>query len=143
MIPMHVGNKDPANLAGLKLTPQELMLSTLTTIKQPNFGSLWQSKGNTGDVPRSRRNSRTCSQKCNVQSRLLPTSSIFPILTCLLPMRNERNSGLPTQKQLYRISDRQAKTLVGATAINCNFHPTMATHQGDGLPNSNISIGAA
>jgi hypothetical protein len=37
---MHVGDEDAAKLTGFEVAAEELMLSALTAVKQPDFGTL-------------------------------------------------------------------------------------------------------
>ncbi len=50
MIAVHVGDKDTANLAGLEVAFEELVLGAFATVKQPHFGTLRETKGYAGDV---------------------------------------------------------------------------------------------
>jgi hypothetical protein len=40
VVTVHVGNENAADLTGFEVTTQQLMLGALTTVKQPNFGTL-------------------------------------------------------------------------------------------------------
>ena len=66
MVAMHVGDKNPRDLADLEIAAQKLMLSPLAAVKQPNFSPLGQPQGNARDVPSASGHAGTGSKKRNL-----------------------------------------------------------------------------
>lgn len=55
VVTMHMGDKNAAELADFQITPQDLMLGSFATVKQPQFCPLRQTQGNARNIARSRR----------------------------------------------------------------------------------------
>jgi len=65
---MQVSDENSAELANFEFRTEKLVLSSFATVKQPEFRSLGQAEGDTGNIARSRRYARASSEKSNLQS---------------------------------------------------------------------------